>query len=648
MTLWDDRTRELAKTLEGPILILGASGFVGSNLYHQLKQIRDDVHGASKDIHRSWRLIGSSEKDFSQIHQFDITCPNQLRELFNQVQPKTVFNLTAYGGYSWQTDVQRIYSVNFTGVLHLVRELCERPGVVLVHAGSSSEYGLNSDAPEESAPCHPNSDYGLSKLQASSLIELYARRGLITAVTLRLYSVYGPFEEQGRLIPALVQAGISKKFPRLSDKTLNRDFVYIDDATRAFILAAQRDCTLDPGECLNIASGISTSIEELSGLAREIFEIAEDPLFGSFPPRPWEVRHWRGLPEKARRKLGWQPTVTLRLGLERTRDWELERRKKQFSPSISSSAGRRKISVVIACYRDEEAIPILHHQLSRVFDGLKDFEGEFIFVNDGSPGADEAAIQRCSEKDLRVIGISHTRNFGSQSAFLSGLRIATGDAVILMDGDLQDPPELIPKLIEKWLSGAEIVTAKRVARVGQPIFTIFAKIFYRLFSMLVDFKIPNDAGDFSLLGRRVVSALAESPETDLFIRGLRAWTGYRQDSVDYSRPKRVFGTSTNSWFKLLGWSRRAFFNFSLRPIGLIYGFSFLSLILSPLLWCYQASFGFQAFTTGVVLLSCAWIGEYAGRAFFETKKRPQYVVDRLVIAGKIQPKPTEIHSRSKV
>ena len=132
MTLWDERTREIAEALEGPILILGASGFVGSNLFYQLRQTRTDVHGASSAIHRSWRLMGLSEKDFSQIHQCDITCPSEIRELFNRVQPKTVFNLTAYGGYSWQTDVQRIYAVNFTGMLHLVRELSERPGVVLL------------------------------------------------------------------------------------------------------------------------------------------------------------------------------------------------------------------------------------------------------------------------------------------------------------------------------------------------------------------------------------------------------------------------------------------------------------------------------------------------------------------------------------
>ena len=188
----------------------------------------------------------------------------------------------------------------------------------------------------------------------------------------------------------------------------------------------------------------------------------------------------------------------------------------------------RKLSAIIACYRDAPAVPIMHERLTAVFNKLG-VDYEIIFVNDNSPDNAREVLAALAARDPRVVVINHSRNFGSQSAFTSGMRIATGDAVILLDGDLQDPPELIESFYQKWREGYDVVYGERVQREATWFLQLAYKAFYRLFRSASYVPIPLDAGDFSLIDRRVVDALNSLPENNRFMRGLRAWVGYPPD-----------------------------------------------------------------------------------------------------------------------
>ena len=305
-----------------------------------------------------------------------------------------------------------------------------------------------------------------------------------------------------------------------------------------------------------------------------------------------------------------------------------------------------KLSVVIACYRDGPAIPHMYRRLKEALGSLP-VVPEIIFVNDASPDDAEAVLTELARTDPQVVVINHTRNFGSQAAFASGMRICTGDGVVLMDGDLQDPPEMIPRLYEKWREGYDVVYGVRVKREATLFLQAAYKLFYRLFHALSYVDVPVDAGDFSLMDRRVIDALNRLDERDRFLRGLRAWVGFRQTGVPYERPERMFGRTTNSLLKNVAWARKGIFSFSYAPLSLI---SYLALAVTGLaaaaivfyLIAYfaerTAPSGFMTILTavlflgGVQLLCLAIIGDYLGRVFEEVKQRPLYIVKSILNA----------------
>jgi polyisoprenyl-phosphate glycosyltransferase len=306
-----------------------------------------------------------------------------------------------------------------------------------------------------------------------------------------------------------------------------------------------------------------------------------------------------------------------------------------------------KLSAIIACYRDAPAVPVMHERLTATFHQIG-ADYEIVFVNDGSPDNAREVLAELAQHDPKVVVINHTRAFGSQSAFTSGMRIATGDAVVLLDGDLQDPPELIPQFVEHWLAGFDIVYGERVHRETSAFMRGAYKAFYRVFRRLSYLSIPLDAGDFGLLDRRVVNALNGLPETHRFLRGLRAWVGYRQIGVPYVRPERMFGTTTNSLVKNLGWARRAIVSFSYVPLDLIawlafvtVGVSFVALAVQLVLRIADPGLAPSGFTTlivimlfigGVQLLCLAIMSSYVAHIYEESKHRPPYLVESIINA----------------
>jgi polyisoprenyl-phosphate glycosyltransferase len=314
-----------------------------------------------------------------------------------------------------------------------------------------------------------------------------------------------------------------------------------------------------------------------------------------------------------------------------------------------------RLSAVIACYGDALAIPIMHERLRGTFEEI-DADYEIVFVNDGSPDNALEVLSDLALRDPHVVVINHTRAFGSQSAFTSGMRIATGDAVVLLDGDLQDPPEVIPRFVERWREGFDIVYGVRAQRETTVFMRRAYTLFYRVFRRLSYLNIPLDAGDFGLLDRRVVDALNDLPESQRFMRGLRAWVGYRQVGVPYLRPERMFGRSTNSLIKNIGWARRAIISFSYVPLDLIawlalatVGVSCVGLATQLVLRLADPGLAPKGFTSlisvilfigGVQLLCLAIIGSYVAHIYEESKRRPQYLVESILNA------PTHCHSRA--
>jgi glycosyltransferase involved in cell wall biosynthesis len=303
--------------------------------------------------------------------------------------------------------------------------------------------------------------------------------------------------------------------------------------------------------------------------------------------------------------------------------------------------GRRpKLSAIIACYRDGPAIPHMYRRLKETFAQLP-VDLEIVFVNDASPDDAEEVLARLCAADPGVVAVNHSRNFGSQAAFTSGMSICTGDMVVLMDGDLQDPPELIPQLLEKWQQGFDVVYGVRVKREATLFLQTAYKLFYRIFRRLSYVSIPRDAGDFSLIDRRVVEALLQMPERDRFLRGLRAWVGFQQTGVPYVRPERMFGRTTNNLLKNIAWARKGIFSFSYLPLEWISYLAFSVTTLSALAIAYylgrwvvlrDAPRGFTTlllsvlFLGSVQLLCLSIIGDYLGRVFEEVKQRPLYLV----------------------
>lgn len=301
----------------------------------------------------------------------------------------------------------------------------------------------------------------------------------------------------------------------------------------------------------------------------------------------------------------------------------------------------KKISAIIACYKDEKAIPIMHDRLTKIFNKIK-IDYEIIFVNDGSPDNSESILKKIVNKDSHTIAITHSRNFSSQMAFTSGMDIATGDAIVFLDGDLQDPPEIIEKFYKKWIEGYDVVYGIRTKREAPLLMQWAYKLFYRIFHKISYISIPLDAGDFSLIDRKVVDVLKTFPERDRFLRGLRAWVGFKQIGVSYVRPERMFGKTTNNFYKNFNWAAKGIFSFSYVPLQLMTLLSLGVFLLSTIGIIYQLCIRIflpnstpKGMTTilivvlfigSIQLLSISILGEYIGKIFEEVKQRPKYII----------------------
>lgn len=307
----------------------------------------------------------------------------------------------------------------------------------------------------------------------------------------------------------------------------------------------------------------------------------------------------------------------------------------------------KKVSVVVPMYYEEEVANECYKRLLEVCKGLEQYEYEIIFVNDGSKDRTLEILEQIASKDKNVKIISFSRNFGHQCAVTAGIKYVTGDAIVIIDADLQDPPELIPEMLKLWKDGNEVIYGKRKTRDGESAFKLLtAKVFYKTLNSLSDVEIPKDTGDFRLVDRKVIDVINSLPEHNKFLRGLFSWVGFKQYEFEYERKERFAGKTKYPLKKMLKLASDGIISFSTKPLKLVGIIGLFSIIISFVVLIYtlisyicklnQLSAGWTSimvavtFFAGVQLLSLWIMSEYIGRIYDEAKHRPQYIIDKTI------------------
>ena len=307
----------------------------------------------------------------------------------------------------------------------------------------------------------------------------------------------------------------------------------------------------------------------------------------------------------------------------------------------------KKISVVIPMYYEEEVVEKCYERVSNCLKTLKDYNYEIIAINDGSKDKTFEILQEIAMNDINLKVISFSRNFGHQAAVTAGLKYTTGDVVVIIDADLQDPPELIVDMLKLWEAGNEVIYAKRKVRKGESKFKLFtAKAFYKVLNGLSDIEIPKDTGDFRMADRKVIDVINTLPEHNKFLRGLFSWVGFKQIPIEYERKERYAGKTKYPLRKMLKLATDGIISFSTKPLKIIGGIGIFSIIISFMVLVYSIlSYIFDwnelmpgwtsimvsiTFFAGVQLLAIWMMSEYISRIYDESKKRPQYIIDKKI------------------
>jgi nucleoside-diphosphate-sugar epimerase len=299
-------------------VITGATGFVGANLARRLLTDGEDVHLFVLPHHTAWRI--RDIRGHVQLHDVDLEDRDAVHGAMRSIKPVRVFHLAAHGAYSWQTDVRRIVQTNLIGTINLVDASVDAGVETVVNTGSSSEYGYKDHAPVESEALEPNSEYAVAKAAATMFCRLAAQTRNVRIPTLRLYSVYGPYEEPNRLVPALVVRGLDRTLPPLANPDTARDYVYVDDVVDAYLRVARAPLS-DPGAVYNVGTGTQTRLREIVDVARALLDVTTEPVWGTFDDRRWDTAMWKADTTRIRTEVGWSASHGLEAGLRETIRW---------------------------------------------------------------------------------------------------------------------------------------------------------------------------------------------------------------------------------------------------------------------------------------------------------------------------------------
>jgi nucleoside-diphosphate-sugar epimerase len=300
------------------VLITGASGFIGASLARRLLRDGHGVHLIVRPGYQAWRLDEIAID--VHWHRADLQDREAVQSAVGAIRAEWIFDLAAYGAYSSQTDPVRMIDTNIQGCVSLLDACVEAGFEAFIHAGSSSEYGRKNHAAIEDEALEPNSVYAVTKAAATHYCQYAARSRDVNAITVRLYSVYGPYEEPTRLVPTLIVSGLQGLFPPLVGPHTARDFVYVDDAVDAMVKLAEAQ-SIPRGEVYNVASGIQTTLAEIVDVSRKLTGVATEPVWGTMQQRSWDTEVWVGSAAKIERTIGWHARIGLESGLRRTLEW---------------------------------------------------------------------------------------------------------------------------------------------------------------------------------------------------------------------------------------------------------------------------------------------------------------------------------------
>ena len=307
----------------------------------------------------------------------------------------------------------------------------------------------------------------------------------------------------------------------------------------------------------------------------------------------------------------------------------------------------KKVSLVVPMYYEEKVVKECYKRLTEVFQKLENYEYEIIFINDGSKDKTLELLEEIATNNSKVKILSFARNFGHQAAVTAGLEYVSGDAIVIIDADLQDPPELIPEMLKLWEEGNQVIYGKRKTREGESAFKLLtAKMFYKMLNSLSDVDIPKDTGDFRLVDRQVVNVVNSLPEHNKFLRGLWSWVGFKQVPYEYERKERFAGETKYPLKKMLKLASDGIISFSTKPLKFVGALGLTSIAISVCIMIYALiSFAFKlnnltpgwtslmvaiTFFAGVQLLSIWIMSGYIARIYDESKNRPQYIIEKKI------------------
>ena len=628
-------------------LVTGATGFVGRHLVATLLRQGEEVHLLVR--------AGSSRRRASDLpgvpvwHEHDGTTENMLR-IMERVMPDTVFHLASLVAAQHRSEnVSPLIESNVLLGTQLL-EAMTRVGVsCLVNTGTFWQHF-------ESREYNPVCLYAATKQAFEDILRFYAESSPLRALTLKLFDVYGPGDDRNKLFSLLRDAATSGTVLSMTPGDQQMDLVYVDDVLRAFLHAGEllrTEAGNVRGKSYAVSSGQRHSLKEVVSVYERVTGKSLDIRWGGRPYRAREVMvPWRGeaLP-------GWRAKVNLEQGINLTlsqnaiqlTEPELSASDKSQPQEVTADAkpGKKLLSLVIPAFNEEDNVEPLYNSIVPIMERLSDrYNFELIFTDNHSTDQTFQKLGSLARRDERVRVVRFSRNFGYQRSIYTGYVHAKGDAVIQLDCDQQDPPELILEFVRQWEAGYQVVYGVRRSRKEGWWINNIRKCFYRLIDLLSEIPLPRDAGDFRLIDRRVVDELKKINDYQPYLRGTIASLGFNQIGIPYDRAERVRGETKFSFHELIILAVDGILNHSLLPLrvatytGLaISALTFLGILIyaaAKLLLEKDWPAGFT--TIAVLILSSislnalflGVIGEYLGRIFQQVKGRPVTIIDRTI------------------
>ncbi|MEN9945692.1 MAG: hypothetical protein RLZZ293_78 [Pseudomonadota bacterium] len=497
--------------------------------------------------------------------------------------------------------------------------------------------------------------YSLAKASSEHLAYLYSSNTNLKVISLRCFCFGGDYLDHKHFaLGEFIQKALNNQDITVSaSKGVYRSYLSVDDLSKQiFSLLVKSESNSSQYEVFNLGSDQAISLPDL---AKQVVATLKSkskvytpnidlPIVNYYVPNVDKITNYLGI----------KKNISLDEIILATAEFYQQQQATHLLPTPEevNISSKHSLSAIIACYNDAQAIPIMAERLIAVFNKCN-LDYEIIFVSNGSTDNSVEVIRNLSMINPRIIGVTHSRSFEqtSQASFLNGMALATKQACVLLDGDLQDPPELIEDFVREWQNGYEIVYGIRHKREAPLFVQLGSKIFYRLFDKLSSVPMPHDAGDFSLIDRRVVEWLLATQEHDVLIRGMRSYLGFKHTGIKYFRPERMFGKSSNNFFKLIMWLKKGIFSYSRKPLDWITtaGFIMVSItiilaIIQILIRIFEPNATPHGLTTVILLimffgsfsiLSISILGEYIAKIVEETKNRPIYIRDLIIKNGQL-------------